>query len=78
MKLVKNWKSLYRTWTVKLATAGLIAPEVLQLIADNTDKVPKLSLEDENTLRLICLCLIIVFRHVNQNIDENRTEKSTP
>lgn len=64
--LVDNWKSLWRAWSMRIAALGLVLPELLQFIADNTDSIPSLSPEKKNLIRVVALALVIVLRPIRQ------------
>ena len=67
MNLIPNWKSvLLRAWTVRLAAAGIVSPELLQLIADNTDLLQWLDDPAKGAIRLACLVGVVLLRPVKQ------------
>lgn len=66
MKLVENWKALWKAWTVQLAAAGIFLPDLLQVIADNSSLVPWFDDGYKSGLRLACLILIVLLRPVKQ------------
>lgn len=66
MKLVENWKKLWKSWTVMLATAGIFVPDVLQIIAENIDGIPLIDTGHKSLIRLACLILIVLLRPVKQ------------
>jgi hypothetical protein len=66
MKLVGNWKKLWKSWTVMLATAGIFVPDVLQIIAENIDGIPLIDTGHKSLIRLACLILIVLLRPVKQ------------
>ena len=66
MKLVENWKKLYKSWTVMLATAGIFVPDILQIVAENIDGIPLIDTGHKSLIRLACLILIVLLRPVKQ------------
>lgn len=66
MKLVENWKKLYKSWTVMLATAGIFVPDILQIIAENIDGIPLIDAGHKSLIRLACLIAIVLLRPVKQ------------
>lgn len=66
MKLVENWKKLWRSWTVMLATAGIFLPDILQIVAENIDGIPLIDTGHKSLIRLACLILIVLLRPVKQ------------
>jgi hypothetical protein len=66
MKLVENWKKLWKSWTVMLATAGIFVPDILQIIAENIDGIPLIDTGHKSLIRLACLILIVLLRPVKQ------------
>lgn len=66
MKLVENWRKLWKSWTVMLATAGIFVPDILQIIAENIDGVPLIDAGHKSLIRLACLILIVLLRPVKQ------------
>jgi hypothetical protein len=66
MKLVENWKKLWKSWTVMLATAGIFVPDILQIVAENIDGIPLIDTGHKSLIRLACLILIVLLRPVKQ------------
>ena len=66
MKLIDNWKSLWRAWSVRMAALGILSPEILQLIADNTDSLEWLDGGYKSGIRLACLIGVVLARPVKQ------------
>jgi hypothetical protein len=66
MKLVENWKKLWKSWTVMLATAGIFVPDVLQIVAENIDGIPLIDTGHKSLIRLACLIAIVLLRPVKQ------------
>ena len=66
MKLVENWKKLWKSWTMMLATAGIFLPDILQIVAENIDGIPMIDTGHKSLIRLACLILIVLLRPVKQ------------
>ena len=66
MKLVENWKALWKAWTIQLAAMGILLPDLLQVIADNSALIPWFDDDYKSGLRLACLILIVLLRPVQQ------------
>jgi hypothetical protein len=66
MKLVENWHTLWRAWSMRIAALGILTPEVLQLIADNTDSLEWLDGGYKSGIRLVCLIGVVLARPVKQ------------
>lgn len=66
-RLVEDWRKLWRSWSVMVAVLGAALPELLQVVADNTDLMPWLTAGDKSGIRLACLILVIVLRPIRQN-----------
>lgn len=66
MKLVDEWKSLWKAWTVQLAAAGILLPDLLQVLADNSQFIPWFDDGVKSGLRLACLILIVLLRPIKQ------------
>jgi hypothetical protein len=66
IELVEGWVRLWRSFTVQLAAAGILLPDVLQVIADNSDLMPWLDGGVKSGIRLACLIAIVVMRPVKQ------------
>ncbi len=65
--LIPNWKSvLLRAWSIRLAAMGIVSPEVLQLIADNTSSMDWLDGSTKSMIRLACLIGVVLLRPVKQ------------
>ncbi|WP_218510352.1 hypothetical protein [Variovorax sp. dw_308] len=39
IELIEGWQKLWRAWSIRFAALGIALPELLQLIADNTDSL---------------------------------------
>jgi len=66
MKLVENWRRLWKSTTVIFGALGLALPELLQILADNTSLVPWMDDGYKSGVRLACLILIVLLRPVKQ------------
>lgn len=66
MKLVENWRKLWKSWTVLLASAGIFLPDILQIVAENIDGIPLIDAGHKSLIRLACLILIVLLRPVKQ------------
>lgn len=64
--VVDNWRALWKSLVMWSASVGLVLPEVLQLIADQSDSFTGLDAGTKNTIRVVCLALVIVFRPIKQ------------
>ena len=73
MALVSNWKALWKAWSMQLAAAGILLPELLQLIADNSDLLPWLGPDLKSLIRVAALVGVILTRPIQQpavSVDE--------
>lgn len=66
IKLVEDWKSLWKSWTIQLAALGIALPDLLQVIADNSSLIPGWDDGYKSGVRLACLVLIVLLRPVKQ------------
>lgn len=66
MKLIPEWKALWKAWSVQLAALGIALPELLQLIADNTGSLDWLDSGYKSGIRLACLIGVVLLRPVKQ------------
>jgi hypothetical protein len=65
--LVGNWREVMRhAWSVWAAAAGIITPELIQVLADNVALMPWFDEGDKNMIRMICLFLVVVLRPIDQ------------
>lgn len=64
--LVANAKNLWKSWSMQLAAAGILLPEVLQLVADNSDMLPWLDPGWKSLIRMACLIGVILCRPIKQ------------
>lgn len=70
IKLIDGWRSLWRAWTVQLAALGIALPELLQLVADNTDALAGFDAGWKSVIRLACLVGVVLLRPVKQVVLE--------
>lgn len=66
LALVPNWRKLWKSWSLRFAAMGAAVPELLQLIADNSDSLPWLDDGYKSGIRLAFLMLVILARPVKQ------------
>lgn len=66
LELVENWRKLYKSWSMWFATLGIALPELLQMIADNSDLLVWLDGGWKSIIRLTCLVLVVLSRPVKQ------------
>lgn len=66
LELVEGWKKLWRSFTIQLAAAGIFLPDLLQVIADNSDLIPGWDDGMKSGIRLACLIAIVMLRPVKQ------------
>lgn len=66
MNLIPEWRDLWKKWSVQLAALGILVPELLQLVADNSTALPWFDDSTKNTLRLACLACVILARSLQQ------------
>jgi len=67
MRLVENWRAvLAKAWSVQLAALGIALPELLQVIADNTDSLSWLDGGYKSGIRLACLLGVVLLRPIKQ------------
>ena len=66
LKLVENWRSLWRAACLWVAGLGIVLPDLLQLIADNSESLPWFDPDWKSAMRLIALAGVIVARFIKQ------------
>lgn len=66
IRLVEGWQRLWKAWTVQLAAIGIFLPDLLQLLADNSDLLPWMDTGWKSIMRLACLIGILFLRPVKQ------------
>lgn len=64
--LVSNWRNLWKAWSVRMAALGIVLPEVLQLIADNSNSLDWLDGGSKAAIRIACLIGVLLLRPVRQ------------
>ena len=75
MTLIDDWHKLWRSWSVIAAVVGAALPELLQVVADNSDLLPGLTVGDKSGIRLACLVLVVVVRPIRQAALAPKDEK---
>ena len=66
IQLVENWRHLWKSLVMWFAATGLVLPEVLQVIADETTALVWLNDGWKSIIRITCLVLVILARPVKQ------------
>lgn len=66
IKFIPGAKQLWRAWSMRIAALGILSPEVLQIIADNTDSLQWLDSGYKSGIRLACLIGVVLARPVKQ------------
>ena len=66
MTLIPNWKSLWKAWSMRFAALGIVLPDLMQLIADNTSELPWFDGSMKSGIRLACLVAVVLARPVKQ------------
>lgn len=66
VQLIDNWRKLVHSWSLWAASMGLALPELLQILADNTDLLIWFNDGYKSGIRLACLVLVIVLRPIKQ------------
>lgn len=66
IKLIRGWTSLWKAWSIQLAALGIVLPELLQLIADNSDIFAGMDAGWKSGIRLACLAGVILTRPLAQ------------
>jgi hypothetical protein len=64
--LVPNWRNLWKAWSVRFAAMGLVLPELLQLIADNSNSLDWLDNRWKTAIRITCLAGVLLLRPLRQ------------
>ena len=60
------WRNFYKLWSVQVAALGLMLPELLQLLADNSQFLPHFDEGTKSLIRMVCLAAVIVLRGIKQ------------
>lgn len=66
IELVENWRKLIKSWSLWAASLGLALPELLQLVADNTDLLVGFDAGYKSLIRMACLVGVILLRPIKQ------------
>ena len=70
IQLIENWRALWKAWSIQLAALGIALPELLQLVADNTDLLSGFDVGYKSLIRLACLVGVVLLRPVKQVVLE--------
>ena len=70
INLIENWRALWKAWSIQLAALGIALPELLQLLADNTDLLSGFDAGYKSLIRLACLVGVVLLRPVKQVVLE--------
>ena len=70
INLIEGWRSIWRAWSIQLAALGIALPELLQLVADNTDLLSGFDAGYKSIIRLACLVGVVLLRPVKQVVLE--------
>jgi len=65
-QLVPNWKSLWKAASVQILALGALLPEVLQVVANNTDLLPWLDDGYKSGIRLAAIIAAVLVRPIKQ------------
>jgi len=66
MRLIPEWRSLWKALTMHAAALGIFTPELLQVVADNSNLLPWLDASVKDSIRLGALIAIVVLRPIRQ------------
>ena len=66
LTLIEGWQKLWKSWSMQLAALGLALPELLQLIADNTELLTGFDVGYKSLIRMGCLIGVLLLRPVKQ------------
>ena len=66
IKLIEGWRSLWRAWSMRLAALGIVLPELLQIIADNSGALDWLDSGWKSLIRMACLIGVVLARPIKQ------------
>ena len=64
-------RNFWRSWSWIAASIGLVLPELLSLVASNSDLIPYLDAEVTDAIRLVCLALVVILRPIPQKAMRN-------
>jgi hypothetical protein len=56
----------WRSWSWLVASFGVVLPELLQVVADNSDLIPLIDTETKSAIRLVALLLVVLLRPIAQ------------
>ena len=70
INLIDGWRSIWRAWSIQLAALGIALPELLQLLADNTDLLSGFDAGYKSLIRFACLVGVVLLRPVKQVVLE--------
>lgn len=68
IKLVDEWRKLWKSWSMWAAGIGIALPDLLQLIADNSELLTWFDDGYKSGIRLACLIAAFMLRPINQNL----------
>lgn len=66
IRLIPNWRDLWRMWSVQVALIGALLPEILGMIADNSHLLPWLDDDVKGAIRIGCLVAVPLVRAIQQ------------
>jgi len=66
IQLIDNWRQLWKSFVMWFAATGLLLPEILQLIADESGSLAWLDDGWKSIIRVTCLVGVILARPVKQ------------
>lgn len=66
IQLVQGWEKLWKAWSMRFAAIGIVLPDLMQLIADNSNELPWFDGSMKSGIRLACLVAVVLARPVKQ------------
>lgn len=66
IELIEGWHKLAKAWSMQVAALGVVAPDVLNLVAENINGVALLDDGLKSTIRLVCLVAVVLLRPIKQ------------
>jgi len=66
IRLVENWRNLWKAASVQVLALGALLPEVLQLISDHSDLLVWFDDGYKSGIRLGCMVAALLLRPVKQ------------
>jgi hypothetical protein len=66
LRLVDNWRNLWKAASVQVLALGAVLPELLQLLADNSDLMVWFDDGYKSGIRLTCMVAALLLRPVKQ------------